>query len=55
MSATKEEMHAKLMDLRPPANKLNIFEPLDRKQQEMIIKKNKLISQMREKEADLNK
>jgi hypothetical protein len=44
-----DEMHEKLMTLRPPTQKLNTYEPLDRKQQEMIIMKNKLISQMREK------
>ena len=43
------------MDLRPPENKLNTFEPIDRKQQEMIIMKNKLISQMREKETELHR
>jgi hypothetical protein len=55
LSAAKEELHSKLMELRPPANQLNNFEPIDRKQQEMIIMKNKLISQMRDKEADLHK
>lgn len=43
------------MELRPPSNQLNNFEPIDRKQQEMIIMKNKLISQMRDKEADLHR
>jgi hypothetical protein len=55
LSAAKEELHCKLMDIRPPGNKLNTFEPIDRKQQEMIIMKNKLINQMREKETELNK
>lgn len=43
------------MELRPPSNKINTYEPLDRKQQEMIIMKNKLINQMREKETELHK
>lgn len=43
------------MELRPPSNKLNTFEPLDRKQQEMIIMKNKLVGQMRDKEAELHR
>ena len=55
LQLTHDEMHEKLMGLRPPSQKLNTFEPLDRKQQEMIIMKNKLISQMREKEEDLHK
>jgi hypothetical protein len=43
------------MSLRPPGQKMNNYEPIDRKQQEMIIMKNKLISQMREKEGELHK
>jgi hypothetical protein len=55
MQQTYDEMHEKLMSLKPPNQKLNTYEPIDRKQQEMIIMKNKLISQMREKEEDLHK
>ena len=54
MGATKDDLHARLMDLKPPSNKINTFEPMDRKQQEMIIMKNKLVGQMREKESELN-
>lgn len=50
-----DEWHERLMSLHPPSQKLNTYEPIDRKQQEMIIMKNKLISQMREKEEELHK
>ena len=55
MQQVHDETHEKLMGLQPPENNINTFEPIDRKQQEMIIMKNKLISQMREAELELNK
>lgn len=38
----------KFMSLNPPNKKVDTFEPIDRKQQEMIILKNKLVTTMRE-------
>ena len=43
------------MGMRPPESGKNIYESIDRKQQEIIIKKNKLIGEMREKENELQK
>lgn len=45
----------KLMSLTAPNKAINNFEPIDRKQQEMIIMKNKLVTTMRENETELNK
>lgn len=38
------------MSLASPATKIDTFEPIDRKQQEIIILKNKLVNTMRENE-----
>lgn len=43
------------MELQPPKISVSTYEPLDRKQQEIIIMKSKLVTQMREKEEDLQK
>lgn len=41
------------MSLQPPDIKINTSEALDRKQQEMIVLKNKLMTTMRENEREL--
>lgn len=43
------------MSLQPPERNIDSIEPIDRKQQEMIILKNKLITNMRESETELYK
>lgn len=48
-------MHDKLMSTQPPEAKTNMYEPIDRKQQEIIMIKNKLINEMRERELELTK
>ena len=47
LEATHNEVHEELMSMRPPKMENDLYEPLDRKQQEMIILKNKLVTQMR--------
>jgi hypothetical protein len=38
--------------LAPPKQNVDLYEPLDRKQQDIIITKNKLLTSIREKEEE---
>ena len=48
LQQSHDELHEKVMSLQPPEKKSDGYESIDRKQQEMIILKNKLIANMRE-------
>ena len=55
LQISHDDLHEKLMTMQPPEKNRDTFEPIDRKQQEMIILKNKLINSMRENETELYK
>ena len=50
MEKTNQEYNQRLGSLAPPKKNVDLYEPLDRKQQEIIITKNKLLTEIREKE-----